>query len=47
MAKTAEAGAVLQPTTDLLELALDELAEECAHALLLMARLRRLPPGDE
>jgi hypothetical protein len=44
---TTKEGAVLQPTTDLLEVALEELAEECAHALFLMARLRRLPPGDE
>ncbi len=38
---------VLRPTTDLLELALEELAEECAHALHLMAQLRRLPEGDQ
>jgi hypothetical protein len=42
---TTKEGAV--PTTDLLEVALEELAEECAHVLFLMTRLRRLPPGDE
>ncbi len=47
IAATTKEGAVLNPTTDLLELALQELAEECAHALFLMSRLRRLPPGDE
>lgn len=44
---TTNEGAVLQPTTNLLEAALEELAEECAHALFLMSRLRRLPPGEE
>mgnify|MGYP001773149509 CR=1 FL=1 len=46
-AATTKEGAVLNPTTDLLEVALEELAEECAHALFLMSRLRRLPQGDE
>lgn len=47
MAKVSEAVTVLRPTTDLLELGLEELAEECAHVLHLMAQLRRLPEGDE
>ncbi len=47
MAKVTEILTVLQPTTDLLELSLEELGEECAHVLHLMAQLRRLPEGDE
>ncbi len=47
MLKATETMTVLRPTTDLLELALEELAEECAHVLHLMAQLRRLPEGDE
>lgn len=47
MAKAIEATNVLKPTTDLLELALEELHEECAHVLHLMVQLRRLPESDE
>jgi hypothetical protein len=47
VAKALEALQVLHPTTDLLELALEELNEECAHVLHLIAQLRRLPEGEE
>lgn len=47
MTKALETRQVLHPTTDMLELILDELNEECAHVLHLMALLRRLPDGDE
>lgn len=30
-----------------MELALEELNEECAHVLHLIAQLRRFPEGDE
>ncbi|MCX8103342.1 MAG: hypothetical protein N3E42_02720 [Candidatus Bipolaricaulota bacterium] len=46
MAKIAEAKTVLRPTTDLLEVGLEELEEECAHVLHLIAQLRRLPEGE-
>jgi hypothetical protein len=46
MAKVAETTTVLRPTTDLVELGLEELAEECAHVLHLIAQLRRLPEGE-
>lgn len=42
-----EVSEVLNPTTELVELALEELNEECAHVLHLVARLRRLPEGGE
>jgi hypothetical protein len=38
---------VLQPTNEFLERSLDELAEECAHVLGLLVRLRGLPTGEE
>jgi len=47
MAKVLESRYLLAPTTELLELALNELHEERAHVLHLMAQLRRLPEGDE
>jgi hypothetical protein len=47
MAKVAETITILRPTTDLVELGLAELEEECAHVLHLMAQLRRLPEGEE
>jgi hypothetical protein len=46
MAKALETQTVLKPTTDLLELSLEELNEECAHILPLIAQLRHLPEGD-
>ncbi|MBI1742760.1 hypothetical protein HYR54_06790 [Candidatus Acetothermia bacterium] len=45
--KALEAPTVLKPTRKLLEVSLEELGEECAHVLHLMARLRHLPEGDE
>lgn len=47
MNKTETAKTVLQPTNEFLERSLDELAEECAHVLGLLVRLRGLPEGEE
>jgi hypothetical protein len=47
MSKIETAKTVLQPTNEFLERSLDELAEECAHVLGLLIRLRGLPPGEE
>ncbi len=42
----ADSSTVRRPTSEALELALEELQEECAHVLHLMARLRGLPEGE-
>jgi hypothetical protein len=47
MNKIEIANTVLQPTNEFLEGSLDELAEECAHVLGLLVRLRGLPTGEE
>jgi hypothetical protein len=47
MNKAATAKPMLQPTNEFLERSLDELAEECAHVLGMLVRLRGLPEGEE
>jgi len=47
MVKVTERLSVLRPSNDLLELSLQELAEECAHVSHLIAQLPKLPEGNE